>query len=155
MKKYWLMKSEPDVFSIQDLKKEKTTLWEGVRNYLARNYMKEMKAGDEVLFYHSSAEPPGVAGLAYVHSLAEPDPTQFNNKSEYFDPKSSPEAPRWFCVRVGFKKEFNKLVPLDKIRKEPTLSQMLLLQKGTRLSVTPVTEVEFNHLRSLGESGVK
>lgn len=148
---YWLMKSEPDVYSIQHLKRDKTSLWEGVRNYQARNFMmKDMKPGDRVLFYHSNAEPPGVAGLATVHSMAEPDPTQFDKKSEYFDPKSKPEAPRWHCVRVRFEKEFKELVPLDKLRKEPTLKEMILLRPGTRLSITPVSQKEFNHICKLG-----
>ncbi len=152
MTNYWLMKSEPNVFSIQDLKRDKVSLWEGVRNYLARNHMKAMKTGDRVLFYHSSAEPPGVAGLATVHQEVVADPTQFDIKSEYFDPKSSPQAPRWFCVRLAFEKEFKSLIPLDKLRKEPTLKKMVLLQPGTRLSVTPVSELEFEHICKLGET---
>lgn len=148
---YWLMKSEPDVYSIQHLKRDRTSLWEGVRNYQARNFMmKEMKPGDLVLFYHSNAEPPGVAGLARIFSEAEPDPTQFDKKSEYFDPKSTLESPRWNCVRVSFEKEFKNLVPLDKLRKEPILRKMTLLQPGTRLSITPVSEKEFEHICKLG-----
>lgn len=152
MKKFWLMKSEPDVFSIQDLKREKTSLWEGVRNYQARNYMRDMKIGDQILFYHSNAEPPGVAGIAEVTGLAEADPTQFDKKSEYFDPKASKTTPRWFCVRVGFKKEFKTLIPLDKIRKEPKLRQMVLVRPGTRLSVMPVTDQEMTVICELGGS---
>ena len=100
---YWLMKSEPDVFSIDDLKKQKQTTWDGVRNYQARNFMmNDMQVGDLVLFYHSNAKPPGIAGLATVSKKAEPDPTQFDKKSEYFDPKATKEKPRWFCVKVKF-----------------------------------------------------
>ena len=141
------MKSEPDVFSIQDLKKQGTTLWEGVRNYQARNYMmKDMKLGDPVLFYHSNSQPPGVAGLAVISGLAEPDSTQFDPRSEYFDPKSSRENPRWHCVRVRFHQQFPELVPLESLRLQAPLKKMILLQRGTRLSITPVTESEYKYI---------
>ena len=146
-KKFWLMKSEPDVFSILDLKKNQSTLWEGVRNYQARNFMlHEMSVGDEVLFYHSSAEPPwetGVAGLAEVIGPAEADPLQFDPKSEYFDPKSTKENPRWSCVRVGFKKEFKKTFTLSQIKSSKNLSDMLVIRPGQRLSIQPVAEKDF------------
>lgn len=142
------MKSEPDVYGIDQFKKDKTTWWEGVRNYQARNFMmKDMQLGDEVLFYHSSAEPPGVAGLAVVSQLAEPDKTQFDKKSEYFDPKATKEKPNWFCVQIKFVEKFPTLIPLDAIRKDPKLSEMLVIKKGQRLSIQPVSPHDFNHLK--------
>lgn len=148
--RYWLMKSEPEVFSIDDLKREKKSLWDGVRNYQARNFMmNEMKPGDQVLFYHSNAEPPGVAGLAEVGGAAEPDPSQFDKKSDYFDAKASKEKPIWFCVPVRFKSKFTKLISLEEIRQHKELSSMLLLKKGQRLSIQPVTEKEFRCLCQL------
>ena len=146
---YWLMKSEPDVFSIHDLKKKKRTGWDGVRNYQARNYMRDqMKVGDLVLFYHSNAEPPGIAGVAKISALGLPDPLQFDKKSEYYDPKSKPDAPTWIMVEVEFVEEF-PLIPLDQIKKEPALAAMPLVQKGTRLSVMPVAKKEWDHLQKL------
>ncbi len=146
-KKYWLMKSEPEVFSITDLEKNGKTLWEGVRNYQARNYMmNDMTVGDEVLFYHSSTQPPGVAGLATVSMAAIPDPTAFDKKSEYFEPKATKEKPMWLCVEVKFEKKFKALLALDQIRANKKLSKMALLQKGSRLSVQPVTALEFKEI---------
>lgn len=149
--KFWLMKSEPDVFSIDDLKKNKTTLWEGVRNYQARNYMqKEMQVGDEVLFYHSSSDPSGVAGIAVISKAAVPDPTQFDKKSEYFDPKASQEKPIWFCTEVKFVSKFANFIPLEQIKKDKKLAGMVVIQKGSRLSIQPVDKKDFDHLRQLG-----
>ncbi len=150
---YWLMKSEPDVFSFADLKKrpKKTEPWNGVRNYQARNFMRdEMKIGDLILFYHSSCEIPGVAGIAKVSSKPYPDSTQFEPKSEYFDPKATKDEPRWFLVDVTFEADLKKHVSLDEIRKEPKLAQMRLLQKGNRLSILPVTKDEFELIRKMG-----
>jgi predicted RNA-binding protein with PUA-like domain len=148
--RYWLMKSEPDVFSIDDLQKKKTSLWDGVRNYQARNFMtQDMQIGDQVLFYHSNAEPPGVAGLAEIVGGAEPDPSQFDKKSEYFDPKASPDKPRWFCVRVGFKEKFENFVPLETLRTEKPLKNMLVIKIGQRLSIQPVQPQEFECIRKL------
>ncbi len=148
--KYWLMKSEPDVFSIDDLKQKKTTLWDGVRNYQARNFMmKDMQLGDMVLFYHSNAEPPGIAGLAKISHLAQPDPSQFDKKSEYYDPKATTEKPRWFGVTVEFVEKFKALVPLDDLRKHKALQSMLVIKKGQRLSIQPVTKTEFDVIRKL------
>ena len=145
------MKSEPDVFSIDDLKKKKTELWDGVRNYQARNFMmKDMKVGDQVLFYHSNAKPPGVAGIATVSAEAKPDPTQFDAKSEYHDPKASKEKPRWFCVEVKYKSHLTHYLSLDEIRQEDQLSEMALLQKGQRLSIQPVDKKHFDHICKLG-----
>jgi len=151
-KKYWLMKSEPDVFSIDQLKKDKTTLWSGVRNYQARNFMKDMSVGDEVLFYHSSAEPSGAAGLACVSQKAIPDPTQFDKKSEYFDPKATKEKPIWFCVEVEYVHKFKNLLTLPDLRGEKSLADMLVLKKGSRLSVQPVTEKEFALVKKMGDA---
>ena len=149
--KYWLMKSEPDVFSIDDLAKKKTSLWDGVRNYQARNFMmNDMEPGDAVLFYHSNAEPPGVAGIAEVAGPAEPDPTAFDKKSEYFDPKSTPQTPRWQCVPVRFVKKFKNFVSLDDLRSAKGLETMLVLRKGQRLSIQPVTKAEFDRVVKMG-----
>ena len=147
----WLMKSEPDVYSIETLQKEKHSWWEGVRNYQARNFMtQDMQIGDLVLFYHSSCEPPGVAGLAVVSKAAEPDKTQFDKKSEYYDPKATKEKPIWFCVEVAFKTKFKHFVPLDELRETKALKEMLVLKKGMRLSIQPVTEKEFETIKKLG-----
>ena len=149
--KYWLMKSEPDVYPIDQLKKDKTTWWEGVRNYQARNFMmKDMAVGDLVLFYHSNAEPPGVVGLAQVSRLAEPDQLQFNKKSEYFDPKATKEKPIWFCVEVTFKEKFKEMVSLNQLRDNKQLKEMLVLQKGSRLSVHPVEKKHFEIVTKMG-----
>ncbi len=151
--KYWLMKSEPDVFSFNDLKKrpKKTEPWNGVRNYQARNFMRdEMKIDDLVLFYHSSCEIPGVAGIARVSSETYPDSTQFDQKSEYFDPKATVENPRWFLIDVTFKADMKSFVSLEEIKKHKILSGMKLLQKGNRLSILPVTREEFEFIVQLG-----
>lgn len=151
--RHWLMKTEPDVLSIDDLKRLKTSLWDGVRNYQARNFMmKDMQVGDEVLFYHSSCEPPGVAGLAKVVAKAEPDPTQFDKKSEYYDAKATKEKPIWFCVKVGFVQKFEELVALEKLRAEKTLKDMLLMKRGQRLSIQPVTKLEYSHILKMAKA---
>lgn len=147
------MKSEPDVFSFQDLKKrpKQTEPWNGVRNYQARNFMRDqMKIGDLILFYHSSCEVPGVAGIARVSSSPYPDSTQFEEDSEYFDPKSTKENPRWFLVDVTFHAEFRKFISLEEMKKHPQLAQMRTLQKGNRLSILPVTSEEFEIIKKLG-----
>ena len=152
-KKYWLMKSEPDVYSINHLKKDKTTWWEGVRNYQARNYMvKDMQVGDEVLFYHSNATPPGIAGLATISKLAQPDQLQFDHKSEVYDPKASKENPRWFCTQVQFKLAFKKFISLDDIHRNEKLAAMLVIKKGSRLSIQPVTKSDYEHICLLGQT---
>ena len=153
MNQYWLMKSEPLTYSIDRLKKEKKTLWDGVRNYQARNFMmNDMKTGDAVLFYHSNANPPGVAGVAVIKGKAVPDPTQFNKKSQYFDPKSLREKPRWFCVEVGFKRKFKNFISLRDLRLRKDLKDMLLLKKGQRLSIQPLTKKQFEIICQLGDS---
>lgn len=147
---FWLVKTEPDVYSIDDLKRDKVTHWHGVRNYQARNFLRAMKKGEEVLVYHSNAEPPGIVGIATVAREAYPDPSQFEKKSEYFDPKASKENPRWFCPELKFKRKFKQIIPLDELRKIPALKGMVLLQRGSRLSVQPVSEKEWAVIVELG-----
>ncbi|WP_457426577.1 EVE domain-containing protein [Roseateles sp. P5_E7] len=140
---YWLMKSEPDEASIADLARAGTLPWTGVRNYQARNFMRDdMRLGDGVLFYHSSCPEPGVAGLAEVCSAAYPDATQFDPASHYFDPKSKPDAPRWVHVDVRWR-ETTRLLSLKEMREAPELASMVVLQRGSRLSITPVTTTEW------------
>ncbi len=142
--KYWLMKSEPDVFSIDHLKAKKKSGWDGVRNYQARNYMRdEMQKGDMVLFYHSSCDVPGVAGLACVSKESHPDPSQFDSLSEYFDEKATKEIPRWFMVEVEFVEKFDRVITLAELKSNKELEQMPVVQKGSRLSINPVTEKEY------------
>lgn len=146
---YWLMKSEPDVFSIDDLAKKKRSGWDGVRNYQARNYMRDqMRVGDQVFFYHSNAEPPGIAGIAKVCKESHPDPTQFDKKSEYYDPKATKEKPIWFMVEVEFVKKL-PLITLETLKNQRALSDLALVQKGTRLSVMPVQEKHWKMILSL------
>lgn len=150
---YWLMKSEPEAYSISRLQREKKTLWEGVRNYQARNYMTQaMKVGDLVLFYHSSSDPTGVAGVAKVAGPAVPDPTQFDKKSDFFDEKSTRENPRWSCVTVEFVEAFAHVVPLEEIRKVAALKNMPLLARGQRLSIQPVAEKEFKKILEMAKA---
>lgn len=142
---HWLMKSEPSVFSIDDLraKPESTSSWDGVRNFTARNFMMQMKLGDLVLFYHSSDEPVGVAGIAEVVRESHPDLTAQDPKSEYHDPKATPEKPKWFMVDVKFVEKFEQLLPLSELRGRPALKKMIALRPGNRLSVTPLSESEY------------
>lgn len=142
---YWLMKSEPDVFGIDDLKKRgaKGSHWDGVRNYQARNFMREMSVGDQILFYHSNCEPPGVAGTAKVIREAYPDHTAFDPENPHFDPKSDPAKPRWEMVDVAFMQRFGRVVELAEMRANKALADMLVLRKGNRLSITPVTKKEW------------
>ena len=141
---YWLMKSEPDEASILDLQRAGTLPWTGVRNYQARNFMRDdMQVGDGVLFYHSSCPEPGIAGLAEVCSAAYPDATQFDPESHYFDPKSKADAPRWLHVDVRWR-ETTRLLSLKEMREAPELASMQVLQRGNRLSITPVTPTEWH-----------
>lgn len=145
---YWLMKSEPDEASIDDLATapQRVLPWTGVRNYQARNFMRDtMKIGDGVLFYHSSCPAPGIAGLAEVASAPYPDPTQFDPKSPYYDPKSTRESPRWMLVDVRFVKK-SPLVPLAALREHDALADMRVLARGNRLSITPVTRAEWRFI---------
>ncbi|MGC6423679.1 MAG: EVE domain-containing protein [Lentimonas sp.] len=151
--KYWLMKSEPDVFSFDDLKSrpQQTEPWDGVRNYQARNFMRdEMRAGDLILFYHSNTNPPGVAGIAEVASEPYPDPTAFDKKSKYFDPKSKLDNPRWILVDVKYHADLKRLVSLEEMKAMKALEELRILQRGNRLSITPVTRKEFDAIRKAG-----
>lgn len=152
---YWLMKSEPEEFSIDDLKKVKREPWTGVRNYQARNFMwKDMQPGDGVLFYHSNCPVPGVSGLAEVVGEPIPDPTQFQPDSDYFDAKSNPATPRWWLRHVAFARKFKRVVSLYQLRNEAeALGDFALLRRGNRLSILPVTDAQWAHILKLaGES---
>ena len=148
-KQYWLMKSEPDVYSIADLERDGSTFWEGVRNYAARNNMQAMKVGDEVLFYHSNAKPPGAVGVARVCKESYPDHFAFVSGHKYFDAKSDPEKPRWHMVDVEFVEAFPEMVSLTDIKADPKLAEMELIKYG-RLSVQGVTKAEFAYVKKLG-----
>ncbi len=147
--RYWLMKTEPDEFSIDDLRKKKVEPWTGVRNYQARNFMREMKPGDGVLFYHSSCEVPGVAGIAEVATDAHPDPTQFDKKSDYYDAASKREEPRWSLVDVGFKRKLKRVIPLSELKDKSALEGFALLARGNRLSVLPVSKPQWDFILGL------
>jgi predicted RNA-binding protein with PUA-like domain len=150
MKKHWLMKSEPDAFSIDDLERVGTEPWSGVRNYQARNFMRAMSPGDKILFYHSSTAVPGVVGIAEVATEPYPDPTQFERKSPYFDPKSSREEPRWSLVDVRFKRKLKRVIPLEELKANAdALEGFSLLARGNRLSVLPVTAAQWKTILSL------
>lgn len=155
-RQYWLMKSEPDVFSIHDLlaAPKQQTFWDGVRNYQARNMLRDdIQVGDGVLYYHSNAKPPGVAGLAVVVGAGRPDPTQFDAKDAHFDPKSKPEEPRWYGVDLEGVLAFEELVSMQMLRDQPALAQMAVVQKGQRLSVQAVSAADWK--RVLGLAGLK
>lgn len=147
--RYWLMKTEPESFSIDDLERVGVEQWDGIRNYMARNYMRDdMKVGDRVLFYHSSAKPPGVAGLAEIASDACPDHTQFDPKSNYHDPKSDPDNPTWLLVDVKFVEKLPRFISLAELRARPELEGMVLLNRS-RLSVQPVDRKHFDFIVKL------
>lgn len=150
---YWLMKSEPSSFSIDHLAQSpgQTTSWDGVRNYQARNFMRTMAVGDHVLFYHSNADPPAVVGIAEVVRTAYPDSTQFDKKDKHYDPSSQPSDPKWDMVDIKHVRTFPKPLPLEDLRKDPQLKGMVLLKKGSRLSVQPVTSGEWKHILSLAK----
>lgn len=149
-KRYWLVKSEPDVYPFEQLKKDGRTGWTCVRNYQARNYMRDqMKTGDRVLFYHSNAEPPVFVGIAEISRESHPDPTQFDAKSEYYDAKSTPGAPTWMMVDIQYVEAFKRPVSRDECKKKKGLEKMALFKQG-RLSVAPVTEAEFAIICALG-----
>ena len=150
MPKYWLIKSEPGVYSIDDLKRDGSTCWEGVRNFQARNFMRDqMKVGDGVLFYHSNADPPGVIGIARVSREAYPDHYAWNKKHRYYDEVSTKENPRWYMVGIEFVEKLPRLVPLDELKIAKGLKNMVVT-KRSRLSVQPVREKEFEIVRGLG-----
>ncbi len=147
---FWLMKSEPSVYSIQDLLRDGKTAWEGVRNYQARNFMRdEMQVGDLVLFYHSNADPSGVAGVAKVAGKAYPDAAAFDRKSRYFDERSTPEKPLWFLVDVAFVAAFKEILSLEKIKQAKELEGIMVARRGMRLSIQPVSEAHFKHICSM------
>ncbi len=150
-KRHWLMKSEPSDFSIDDLQRVGTEPWTGVRNYQARNFMRQMQVFDGVLFYHSACELPGIYGIGEVASLPYPDPTQFQKKSKYFDPKATREQPRWELVDVGYVRTLNRPLALHEIREHAAAlgEDFALIRKGTRLSVLPVTAAQWKLLLSL------
>jgi len=142
--RHWLIKSEPDVFSIDDLERVGREPWTGVRNYQARNFMwREMKPGDQALFYHSNAKPPGIVGVAQVAGAAYPDPTQFDAAGEYFDPAATSTNPRWWLVDFEFVGKFPAMLTLDALKADPQLAEMTVCQRGTRLSITPVASAHF------------
>jgi len=150
---YWLFKSEPDDYSLLDLKNDKnsTVRWDGIRNYQARNLLRdEIKVGDQVLFYHSSCKNIGVAGTAKVVSSPYPDPLQFNPESKYYDPKSKPESPRWVSLDIQYQQEFIKFVPLALIKATKALEEMVLVKRG-RLSIQPVTEAEWKIIMKMAK----
>jgi predicted RNA-binding protein with PUA-like domain len=152
-KRAWLMKTEPDAFSIDDLARVGIEPWTGVRNYMARNFMRDqMSVGDDVLFYHSSCEPPGVAGLARIERTGVVDATQFDPSSKYYDEDSRHDEPRWICVDVAYVKTFPGLVPLEVLRRTEGLGDMVLLQRGSRLSVQPVSDDEYRIIAAMGET---
>jgi len=151
MEKHWLIKSEPDVFSIDDLAKSKTTHWDGVRNYQARNFIRdEMKIGDKVIFYHSNAEPPAAVGICEIVKEAYPDFSAFDPEDSHYDPKSKKDSPTWFMVDVKFVKKFSAPVSITEIKANKKLQKMNLVQRGNRLSVMPVTKDEFHEIVRMG-----
>lgn len=151
-KRYWLLKTEPESYSIDDLARDKTTSWDGVRNYQARNFMRDqMAVGDQILIYHSSADPPGVVGTATVSRPAYPDHTALDRKDHHYDPKSTPENPIWLMVDVTFAEKFRRLVSLEELKQTPELDGMLVLKRGQRLSVQPVEKRHFDRVCRLGK----
>lgn len=150
---FWLVKSEPSVYSIADLERDGATGWDGVRNHVAKNHLRSMKVGDRLLFYHSNADPPGVAGTATVRREAYPDPTQFDPDDDHHDPKATPERPLWWQVDVAFASRFPRLVSLDELKEAPELEGMLLTSgKASRLSVQPVEERHYEAIVRRGEA---
>ena len=145
------MKSEPDVYSIEDLSKDKQEIWDGVRNYQARNFLKNMQVGDLAFFYHSNTKIPGIVGLMKIVESNVVDPTQFDSNSKYYDPKSLPESPRWHTVKVEFVRSFAETIPLIKLKQEFNSDDFLVVKKGNRLSVMPVSETVAQKILSWGE----
>jgi predicted RNA-binding protein with PUA-like domain len=150
-RRFWLMKVEPSAYTIADLERDGRTGWEGVRNYKARNLLRdEIKPGDGVLFYASNADPSGVTGIAEIVRGGYPDPLQFQRGHHYYDPKAEPDAPRWYAVEIGFVERFADVVSLAEVKAQPALSGMMVIKRGMRLSVQPVTAQEFETVRTMG-----
>jgi predicted RNA-binding protein with PUA-like domain len=150
--KYWLMKCEPAAYTIEQLERDGTTAWEGVRNYQARNFMRdEMKVGDKVLFYASNADPSGVTGVAEISREAYPDLFAMQPQHKYYDPKARPDNPIWYMVDIRFVEKFRHIVSLDTLKEAPGLEEMMVTKKGSRLSIQPVTKAEFDIVRKLGK----
>ena len=137
---YWLMKSEPDAYSIKDLRNEKETLWDGIRNYQARNFMRSMKVGDQAFFYHSNTKPPGIVGLMEIIQTNLIDPYQFDESSKYFDEKSNKDSPRWDCVKTKYICEFKNMITLKELSQTYTSDELTLVRKGNRLSIMPINK---------------
>ena len=146
---HWLMKSEPDVYGIHHLQQEGTTLWDGIRNYQARNFMRSMKIGDRAFFYHSNAKPPGIVGMMEVIETGITDPSQFDPSNKYFDPRSSPDAPRWDCVRLRYVGTFAQMLSLDQLREQFSVEELPVVRQGNRLSILPVPEASAARLLEL------
>lgn len=146
---YWLMKSEPSAYSIDDLKREGQTHWDGIRNYQARNYMREMQLGDEAFFYHSNCSPPGIVGMMKVIKTVYTDHTAFDPKDIHFDPKSKQDQPRWEMVDLAYGATFPNILSLSALRAEPSLETLVILRKGNRLSITPLSEAEWQVILKL------
>lgn len=147
---YWLMKTEPDAYSIDDLRRDKKTLWDGIRNYQARNFMLyEMRIDDTVLIYHSNCKEPAIAGEGTIAAGATPDPSQFNPQSKYYDPKSDPQNPRWHCVTIKYKSTYKTPITLATLRTITALNTMRILRPGNRLSITPITKAEYKVLHKM------
>jgi predicted RNA-binding protein with PUA-like domain len=147
---HWLMKSEPETFSIDHLKRKRREPWDGVRNYQARNFMRDgMRPGDKVFFYHSNCAVPGIVGIAEVVTDAYPDPSQFDPNSHYFDPASSRDKPRWVLVDVKFVKKLKRTISLEELKADPALADMPLVRKGNRLSVMPVEAAHWKYILGL------
>ena len=150
---WWLMKSEPDVYGIHHLQQEGSTLWDGIRNYQARNFMRTMQPGELAFFYHSNARPPGIVGLMEVLETGLTDPSQFDPASNYHDPASKPEAPRWDCVRMGYRRTFGRMLSLDDLREQFDPDTMPVLRRGNRLSILPIPDASAERILALlGES---
>lgn len=146
---YWLMKSEPDVYGIDHLQREGSTLWDGIRNYQARNFMRTMQIGDQAFFYHSNTKPPGIIGLMEVVETQLVDPSQFDPSSKYFDPKSTSDKPRWDCVRLSYLRHFNQLLSLDILRDSFSPEELAVVKRGNRLSILPVSPTSAERLLGL------
>ncbi len=146
---WWLMKSEPEVYGLQHLKAEGTTLWDGIRNYQARNFMRTMAMGDQVFFYHSNTKPPGIVGLMEVIETGIVDPSQFDPENKYFDPASKPESPRWDCARLRYGRSFATMLSLDQLREQFSVEELTVVRRGNRLSILPVSEASARRLLEL------